>query len=82
MGFGDVKMLAMVGAFLGLKLVVLVFVLSSMLGGVVGVALIAGRRAQMASKVPFGTMIAVASLVASLYGDRLVDWYLSFFAMS
>ncbi|HEX4568718.1 MAG TPA: prepilin peptidase [Vicinamibacterales bacterium] len=82
MGFGDVKMLAMVGAFLGLKLVVLVFVLSSMLGGVVGVALIAGRRAQMASKVPFGTMIAVASLLASLYGDRIVDWYLSFFAMS
>lgn len=82
MGFGDVKMLAMVGAFLGLKLVVLVFVLSSMLGGVVGVALIAGRRAGMASRVPFGTMIAAASLVASLYGDRLVDWYLSFFAMS
>ena len=52
MGFGDVKMLAMVGAFLGVKMVVLTFVLSSMIGGVVGVALLATRRADMATKVP------------------------------
>ena len=76
MGFGDVKMLAMVGAFLGLKLVVLTFVLSSMIGGVVGVALVASRRADMATRVPFGTMLALAALVASLYGDGLVAWYL------
>lgn len=79
MGFGDVKMLAMVGAFLGVKLVVLVFVLSSMIGGIVGVVLIAARRADMATKVPFGTMLAVGSLVASLYGDGLIQWYLSRF---
>jgi leader peptidase (prepilin peptidase) / N-methyltransferase len=79
MGFGDVKMLAMVGAFLGLKLVILVFVLSSMLGGVVGVVLIAARRADMATKVPFGTMLAAAALVASLYGDAMLGWYLAKF---
>jgi leader peptidase (prepilin peptidase)/N-methyltransferase len=77
MGFGDVKMLAMVGAFLGVKMVILTFILSSMIGGVVGIALIATRRADMATKVPFGTMLAVAALVASLWGDRLVSWYLS-----
>jgi leader peptidase (prepilin peptidase) / N-methyltransferase len=82
MGFGDVKMLAMVGAFLGVKLVGLVFVLSSMLGGVVAVVLIAARKADMATRVPFGTMIAVASLVASLYGDAIVAWYASFLAVS
>jgi len=82
MGFGDVKMLAMVGAFLGLKLAGLVFVLSSMLGGIVGVVLITARRADMATRVPFGTMIAAAALVASLYGDAIVAWYASFFAMS
>lgn len=80
MGFGDVKMLAMVGAFLGVKLVVLVFVLASMLGGVLAVVLVVTRRADMATKVPFGTMLAVASLVASLYGDAIVAWYASFFA--
>jgi leader peptidase (prepilin peptidase)/N-methyltransferase len=77
MGFGDVKMLAMVGAFLGVKLVVLTFVLSSMIGGLVGAALLVSRRADMATKVPFGTMLAFAALVASLYGERLLAWYLS-----
>ena len=77
MGFGDVKMLAMVGAFLGVKLVLLTFVLSSLIGGLVGVVLVATRRADMATRVPFGTMLAFAALVASLYGDRLVTWYLA-----
>jgi len=79
MGFGDVKMLAMVGAFLGLKLVIFVFVLSTILGGIVGVVLIGARRADMATRVPFGTMLAVGALVASLYGDAILGWYLSRF---
>jgi leader peptidase (prepilin peptidase)/N-methyltransferase len=77
MGFGDVKMLAMVGAWLGVKMVFLTFVLSSMLGGLIGAALIASRRADMATRVPFGTMLAVAALVASLYGDAILSWYLT-----
>jgi leader peptidase (prepilin peptidase)/N-methyltransferase len=77
MGFGDVKMLGMVGAFLGVKSVLLVFILSSMIGGIVGASLMASRRASMATKVPYGTMIAVAALIASLYGERIVAWYLS-----
>jgi leader peptidase (prepilin peptidase)/N-methyltransferase len=79
MGFGDVKMLAMVGAWLGWKMVLLTFVVSSMMGGLVGVVLLASRRADMATKVPFGTMLAVAALIASLYGGPLVAWYLSRF---
>ena len=77
MGFGDVKMLAMVGAWLGVKMVVVTFVLSSMMGGLIGVLLIGSRRADMATRVPFGTMLAVAALVASLYGEPLLAWYLS-----
>ena len=79
MGFGDVKMLAMVGAWLGWKMVILTFVLSSMMGGLVGVMLIASRRADMATRVPFGTMLAVAAMMASLYGGPIVAWYLSRF---
>src|SRR4029079_9735269 len=79
MGFGDVKMLAMVGAVLGVKLVVLTFVLASMIGGLVGVVLIASRRADMATRVPFGTMLAVAAMIASLYGGPILAWYLSRF---
>jgi len=79
MGFGDVKMLAMVGAWLGVQMVVMTFVLSSMMGGLVGVVLIASRRADMATRVPYGTMLAVAALIASLYGGPLLAWYLSQF---
>jgi leader peptidase (prepilin peptidase)/N-methyltransferase len=79
MGFGDVKMLAMVGAVLGLPLVLVTFVLATMMGGIVGVVLVASRRANMATAVPFGTMLAVAALIASLYGDPLLAWYLSRF---
>src|SRR4030095_1946297 len=53
MGFGDVKMLAMVGAVLGLPLVVLTFMISTMIGGVVAVILVATHRANMATAVPF-----------------------------
>ena len=77
MGFGDVKMLAMIGAWLGVKMVVMTFILASMMGGLVGVVLIASRRADMATRVPFGTMLAVAALIASLYGGPLLAWYLS-----
>lgn len=80
MGFGDVKMLAMVGAFLGIKLVALTFVLSSLVGGVVGAILIVSRRGRLTTAVPFGTMIAFAALIASLHGDAIVNWYLSQFS--
>jgi leader peptidase (prepilin peptidase)/N-methyltransferase len=79
MGFGDVKMLAMIGAFLGLKLVILTFVLSSFIGGIAGALLIVTRRGSMASKVPFGTFLAIAALVASLWGDAMVDWYIGLY---
>jgi leader peptidase (prepilin peptidase) / N-methyltransferase len=82
MGFGDVKMLAMVGAVLGVRLVLLTFVLASMLGGVVGVILLATRRADLATKVPFGTILAAAALVASLYGEGIVAWYLAKFVIT
>jgi leader peptidase (prepilin peptidase)/N-methyltransferase len=77
MGFGDVKMLAMIGAFLGLKLIVVTFVLASYLGGLTGLALIVSRRGGLMSKVPFGTFLAVAALIASLWGNSLVDWYVA-----
>jgi leader peptidase (prepilin peptidase)/N-methyltransferase len=79
MGFGDVKMLAMVGAVLGVRLVLVTFVLSTMVGFVVAITLIATRRANMATAVPFGTMLAAAALVASLYGEPMLAWYLARF---
>lgn len=80
LGFGDVKMLAMVGAFLGWKLTVLTLLFGSLSGAAVGVALIASGRGTMGLKLPFGTFLAVGAVLSSLWGDVLVAWYLGLFA--
>lgn len=79
MGGGDVKMLAMIGAFLGWKLVIVTLVFSSIAGSLVGVLLILTRRGGMKYALPYGTFLAIAALVASLYGAQLVDWYTGFY---
>jgi leader peptidase (prepilin peptidase)/N-methyltransferase len=79
MGFGDVKMLAMIGAFLGWKLMLLTLVLASFLGSLVGVGMIAVKRGDMKYALPFGTFLAVAAVFASMAGDRIVNWYASFY---
>jgi leader peptidase (prepilin peptidase) / N-methyltransferase len=79
MGGGDVKMLAMIGAFLGWKLVILTLVLSSILGSVVGVLVIAVKRGGMKYALPYGTFLSLAALVSSLFGSRILDWYLGFY---
>jgi leader peptidase (prepilin peptidase)/N-methyltransferase len=75
MGGGDVKMLAMIGAFLGWKLVLVTLVLSSVVGSVVGLFVILIKRGGMKYALPFGTFLALGALVASLAGDRIVNWY-------
>lgn len=79
MGFGDVKMLAMIGAFLGWKLVLLTLVVSSFMGSIVGVAIIAARRGDMKYALPFGTFLAIGAIVAAVVGDEIVNWYASFY---
>ena len=69
MGLGDVKMLAMIGAFLGWQQVWLVLLLASLSGAVIGVALIVLGARSLQSRLPFGTFLAVAAFVASLIGD-------------
>lgn len=79
MGGGDVKMLAMVGAFLGWKLVIVTFVVSSIVGGLFAAVLLATKRTELTSKLPFGTFLAIGAFIASLWGDPLLDWYLSLY---
>lgn len=79
LGLGDVKMLAMIGAFLGWKLMLVTLVLSSFAGAVVGVSLIVLRRSDMKYALPFGTFLALGALAASAVGERLLAWYLGFY---
>jgi leader peptidase (prepilin peptidase) / N-methyltransferase len=79
LGMGDVKMLGMVGAFLGWKGAVLTLMLGSLAGSIVGVGLIAARAGSLQRKLPFGTFLAIAAAVAAVYGDPLVAWYIGFY---
>jgi leader peptidase (prepilin peptidase)/N-methyltransferase len=79
LGMGDVKMLAMIGAFLGWKLMLVTLVLSSFAGSLIGVGAIALGRGGMKSMLPFGTFLAVGALTAAVAGDVILTWYLGFY---
>jgi leader peptidase (prepilin peptidase)/N-methyltransferase len=79
MGGGDVKMLAMIGAFLGWKLVLVTLMLSSVIGAVAGLIVLAVKRGGLKYALPYGTFLAVSALTASLYGDRIVAWYVGLY---
>lgn len=75
MGFGDVKMMAMVGAFLGAPLALLTIMLGSLLGSVIGLIFIKLSDKSREYELPFGTFLSFAGIVAVLYGEDLVRWY-------
>jgi leader peptidase (prepilin peptidase)/N-methyltransferase len=79
MGFGDVKMLAMIGAFLGWQLVLFTLMVASLLGSVVGGVMILSKKGSLKYALPFGTFLAVAALMAAVVGDRFVAWYAGFY---
>ena len=79
MGMGDVKMLAMIGAFLGWRAVLVTLVLSSFAGAVIGVGMMLVQRGGMRYALPFGTFLSLGALAAMLAGERLVNWYMAFF---
>jgi leader peptidase (prepilin peptidase)/N-methyltransferase len=79
LGMGDVKMLAMIGAFLGWPLMVLTLVLASFVGSLVAVLLLVSRRADLQAALPFGTFLALGALVAAVAGEPILAWYLAFY---
>jgi leader peptidase (prepilin peptidase)/N-methyltransferase len=77
-GLGDAKMLAMIGAFLGVPGVVLTLFLGTLSGSVTGIALMARGRIRMRSKLPFGFFLSLGAIASVFLGPSIVDWYLSF----
>lgn len=75
LGFGDVKMLAMVGAFLGWQGVLVTVLLASAAGAALGLALVAGGRLELGSKLPFGVFLSAGALVALFAGPAMVAAY-------
>ncbi len=75
-GGGDIKFLAMGGAFLGVQKILLTLVLSSLIGTVIGTVamVLSGKGSKTA--IPFGPAISIALLVSYLYGTDIIQWYL------
>ena len=79
MGYGDFKLLAVIGAWMGWKALPLVILLSSLVGAIVGIGLIVARRQGKDVPIPFGPYLVVAGLIALFWGDELTKRYLDLF---
>lgn len=75
MGGGDIKLLAMIGAFLGWKPAVMTIMVGSFLGSLVGVTLIAAKVIKREDYIPFGPFLVCGALVALFFGQSILDWY-------
>jgi leader peptidase (prepilin peptidase)/N-methyltransferase len=78
LGMGDVKMLAMIGAFVGWPLTLVTLMMASIAGSVIGILLIATQRGSLKYALPFGTFLALGAALAATAGPRLLAWYLGF----
>ena len=75
LGMGDVKMLAMMGAFLGWPLAILSLMIASVAGTIIGIGLIVTGRGTMKYALPFGTFLAVGAAVSAAAGQAILRWY-------
>ncbi|WP_109513925.1 prepilin peptidase [Pseudomonas ovata] len=78
MGYGDFKLLAMLGAWGGWQVLPLTILLSSVVGAVLGVILLRLRRLEGGAPMPFGPYLAIAGWIALLWGGQITDSYLQF----
>lgn len=79
MGYGDFKLLAAIGAWLGWKMLPLVILLSSVVGAAIGISLIVLARHGRETPIPFGPYLAIAGVIALLHGEAINRHYLDLF---
>jgi leader peptidase (prepilin peptidase)/N-methyltransferase len=79
LGMGDVKMMGMVGAFVGWKGVLLTLFLGSLSGTLVGIVVMASSKADLRTKLPFGTFLGMGAIATVYFGERLIGWYTSLY---
>jgi leader peptidase (prepilin peptidase)/N-methyltransferase len=76
MGWGDVKLAALIGLATGFPLVFVAIIMAAILGGIVAVILLVTRRRGRREMIPFGPFLAVAAMVTLLWGSSILGWYL------
>lgn len=78
-GGGDIRLGALMGALLGWQLVLVALFIAYLVGSVVGVALIIGKRKKLKDPMPFGVFLSMATILCLLYGKIILDLYLNLF---
>ena len=81
MGHGDFKLLAMLGAWLGWKPLLVVILTSSVVGASIGISMILLKKTERGTQIPFGPYLAAAGWMTLLWGDELMHFYLSLFRL-
>jgi len=76
MGWGDVKLAALIGLATGFPLVFLSIIMGAILGGIVAVALVIAKKRKRRQTIPFGPFLAVAAMITLLWGSNIMSWYL------
>ena len=76
MGWGDVKLAALIGLATGFPLVFFSIIMGAILGGIVAVALVIAKKRKRRETIPFGPFLALATMVTLLWGSNILSWYL------
>ncbi len=76
MGGGDVKLLGMIGAFLGWKAVILTILLSSLIGSLIGILVMVLKGKNFKYAIPFGPFLSLGAVLTLFYGESIIRWYL------
>ena len=76
LGGGDVKLLAMIGAFLGWKTVILTILLSSLIGSITGIIIMVAKGKDFKYAIPFGPFLSLGAVISFFYGEKIITWYL------
>ncbi|GCD12870.1 prepilin peptidase [Clostridium tagluense] len=79
MGWGDAEICGLCGLFLGFKLTLIMMFFSFIIGGIVGIYLLRFKKKNGRSEMPFGPSIIMATFLIIIWGDKILNWYLSTF---
>jgi len=75
MGGGDVKLLAMIGAFLGWKAIILTILFGSFIGSITGILIILLKGKDFKYAIPFGPFLSMGAVFSLFYGEKIIQWY-------
>src|SRR4030043_604838 len=78
MGGGDVKLLAMIGAFLGWKAVILTILSGSLIGSIIGISIMVLKGKDFKYAIPFGPFLSLGAVIALFYQNEIIVWYLQY----